>query len=325
MIDTRQLYLTQSQISYITDHIFGCGNTIKITRFLQKLYETFPELRTLNVIKTYVFLNFALYDYYKCRITGDRAADQLIPEDDVIGITQSKLLKEQAKRGINHRLLKGFQVGKTVQGVSGYGNTGNAGGGKDQSNFGNPGTQGNTGYELKDKEKAIKDIFEKKKNKLELKDKDKEKRFRQSVREVMEGLILKMTDTLLDMAPTDKVIIDKVSYGREEVRNLMFNMLEPKLQRLLTSILKNDIEMYMGLLNIHHNDVLEAQAIEFFEWLVIDVEMLKQEHLQEKFADVQEQAEGICKRIIGHDVVASEIVRISSIFDLNDKFNDAND
>lgn len=97
----------------MVDEIFGCGNSVKINRFSQKLYETYPTLRTEERMKTYYFLNFGLYDYYKCRRTADRAMDNLKPEDAVAGITKRKLNLEQEKAGINHRLAKGFTVGST--------------------------------------------------------------------------------------------------------------------------------------------------------------------------------------------------------------------
>jgi hypothetical protein len=110
-IDTRQLYVTKRQIENMVDEIFGCGNSVKINRFSQKLYETYPSLRVEEKMKTYLFLNFGLYDYYKCRRTADRAMENLKPEDTVAGITKKKLNQEQERGGINHRLAKGFTIG----------------------------------------------------------------------------------------------------------------------------------------------------------------------------------------------------------------------
>lgn len=110
-IDTRQFYVTKREIENMVDEIFGCGNSVKINRFSQKLYETYPSLRAEERMKTYYFLNFGLFDYYKCRRTADRAMDNLKPEDTVAGITKRKLNLEQEKAGINHRLAKGFTVG----------------------------------------------------------------------------------------------------------------------------------------------------------------------------------------------------------------------
>ena len=110
-IDVRMMYLSRRSIEEVVDEIFGHGNTIKISRFTQKLYETFPELRLEARLKTYVFLNFAVYDYYRCRRTADRAAENLKHEDEVAGISPGVLNSEQVKLGMNARLTKGFTVG----------------------------------------------------------------------------------------------------------------------------------------------------------------------------------------------------------------------
>lgn len=111
LIDIRQLYISKKQIHYVVDNVFGCGNTIKISRFNQKLYETFPELRVEEQMKTYTFLNFALFDYYRCRRTSDRRAEEVKGVDQVMGINAHRLHVEQTKAGINHRLIKGRQIG----------------------------------------------------------------------------------------------------------------------------------------------------------------------------------------------------------------------
>ena len=111
MIDVRMMHMSRRSIEEVVDEIFGHGNTIKISRFSQKLYETFPELRLESRLKTYVFLNFAIYDYYRCRRTADREAENLKHEDDVAGISPNVLNSVQARLGMNARLAKGFMVG----------------------------------------------------------------------------------------------------------------------------------------------------------------------------------------------------------------------
>ncbi len=114
MIDVRMMNMSRRSIEEVVDEIFGHGNTIKISRFTQKLYETFPELRLESRLKTYVFLNFAIYDYYRCRRTADREAENVKHEDDVAGISPNVLNSVQAKLGMNARLAKGFTVGLTA-------------------------------------------------------------------------------------------------------------------------------------------------------------------------------------------------------------------
>jgi hypothetical protein len=115
IIDVRVLHLSRYQIEHTVDQIFGCGNTVKISRFLQKLFEEYPSLRQDDKIKTYSFLNFALFDYYKCRRQTDRTAELVRSEDQVAGITTKKLNVEQAMQGINKRLLKGIGVGSQAK------------------------------------------------------------------------------------------------------------------------------------------------------------------------------------------------------------------
>ena len=111
MIDVRMLIMSRRSIEEVIDDIFGHGNSIKISRFSQKLYETFPELYKEQRQKTYIFLNFALYDYYRCRRTDNREAEKVKNEDVVAGISPSMLNKVQASQGMNTRIAKGFLVG----------------------------------------------------------------------------------------------------------------------------------------------------------------------------------------------------------------------
>ncbi len=115
LIDIRTLYITKKEIHYVVDNVFGCGNTIKISRFNQKLYETFPELKLDDQMKTYTFLNFALFDYYRCRRTSDRRAEEVKGVDEVMGINAHRLHIEQTKAGINHRLIKGRDIGRQTR------------------------------------------------------------------------------------------------------------------------------------------------------------------------------------------------------------------
>lgn len=105
------MYISKPQITNVIDGIFSYGNAIKINRFSQKLYETFPELHKCERLKTYTFLNFALYDYYRCRRTIDRDAELIKDEDRVAGINTKTLNARQIFQGINQRLVKGFNVG----------------------------------------------------------------------------------------------------------------------------------------------------------------------------------------------------------------------
>lgn len=106
-IDVRVLHMDKHQVEHTVDQIFGCGNTIKISRFMQKLLEELPGLRKGERIKTYSFLNFALFDYYRCRRQTDRAVSAVKNADQVAGISAKKLNREQVLQGINKRLAKG--------------------------------------------------------------------------------------------------------------------------------------------------------------------------------------------------------------------------
>lgn len=125
-IDTRTLHLDRHQVEHSVDQIFGCGNTIKINRFMQKLLDEFPSLRTGDRIKTYSFLNFALHDYYKCRRQTDRTVETVKNADQIAGITVKKLNQVQAVQGINRRLAKGLNVGnqahELIEGRDMFGN-----------------------------------------------------------------------------------------------------------------------------------------------------------------------------------------------------------
>lgn len=110
-IDVRVLHMNKHQVEHTVDQIFGCGNTIKINRFMQKLFDELPGLRTGERIKTYSFLNFALYDYYRCRRQTDRTVGSVKNADQIAGISTKKLNREQAVQGINKRLARGFGIG----------------------------------------------------------------------------------------------------------------------------------------------------------------------------------------------------------------------
>lgn len=104
----------------------------------------------------------------------------------------------------------------------------------------------------------------------------------------------------------------------------MFNLMEPKIQIILESILKHNISNFMNLLNVKDSDPLSNQTTDFFEWLVMDSEILKQEYRQGKLDENSDQATNFCKSLLSYDMIASEIVRIASVFGLNEKFKDDN-
>ena len=78
----------------------------------------------------------------------------------------------------------------------------------------------------------------------------------------------------------------------------------------------------MSHFRIEKGDPLEKAAVEYFEWVLMDSELLKTEYFQGRISNGSEQIENFCKSIIGFDMVASEIVRITSAFELNYKFKD---
>lgn len=82
---------------------------------MQKLCDQFPEVRNGERLKTYNFLHFALFDYYKCRRQQDRTAETVKNADQIAGITFKKLNQEQAVQGINKRLLKGVGLGEQAK------------------------------------------------------------------------------------------------------------------------------------------------------------------------------------------------------------------
>lgn len=112
-IDVRQFYLNPSDLDHTIFEIFGYGNSTKSTRFKQKLNETFPELRLGAQIKTYVFLNFCIHDYFRCRKGQDkvRTVAELKTVDEVAGLNYKVLNQKQAEEGVNRRLIKGLRQG----------------------------------------------------------------------------------------------------------------------------------------------------------------------------------------------------------------------
>ena len=113
-----------------------------------------------------------------------------------------------------------------------------------------------------------------------------------------------------------------MAYSKTDVKNLMFNLLEPKLQKILEAVLRHDLKQFMKYLKIARDDPLEESAVESFEWMVMDSELLRTEYLQGRVKKGSEQIESLCKGILGYDMIASEIVRMASVFELNEKFKD---
>jgi len=108
VIDVRQLYLSKDQVDHIIGIIFGMGNTIKINRFKTKLLETYPNFRTELRLKTYLFIDFSIKDYYRCRTMG--GGDGLKGVEEIAGITPTRLNQEQDRQGLNKRLRRGMDV-----------------------------------------------------------------------------------------------------------------------------------------------------------------------------------------------------------------------
>ena len=55
----------------------------------------------------------------------------------------------------------------------------------------------------------------------------------------------------------------------------MFNFIEPKVQKILESILKHSLPRFLKLLSLPAKSEATGQAASFFEWMVVDSEMLK--------------------------------------------------
>lgn len=121
---------------------------------------------------------------------------------------------------------------------------------------------------------------------------------------------------------TKEVVLDDVAYGKADIKNLMFNLIEPKIQKILEHILKHNSNGFMGMLNVAVDDETYKQTLDFFEWMVMDSEILKQEYRQGKLDKNSEQIDMFCKSLLGFDMIASELVRIASVFELNEKFKD---
>lgn len=145
----------------------------------------------------------------------------------------------------------------------------------------------------------------------------------------MEQTIVKLIDLFIEVDEKTsnlslrlEVIIDDVAYSRADVKNLMFNLIEPKIQKILEHILKHNTKGFMEMLNVLDTDETAKQTLDFFEWMVMDSEMLKQEFRQNKLEKDSEQMEMFCKSLLGYDMIASEIVRIASVFELNEKFKE---
>ena len=118
------------------------------------------------------------------------------------------------------------------------------------------------------------------------------------------------------------MIVEEVAYSKTDVKNLMFNLLEPKLQKVLEAVLRHDLALFMKYLKVARGDPLEKSVVESFEWMVMDSELLRAEFLQGRVKKGAEQVEALCKGVLGYDMIASEIVRMASVFELNEKFKD---
>lgn len=118
------------------------------------------------------------------------------------------------------------------------------------------------------------------------------------------------------------MIVDEVAYNKTDIKNLMFNLVEPKIQKILEHILKHNTRGFMEMLNVADTDETAKQTLDFFEWMVMDSEIMKQEYRQSKLDKHADQLDLFCKSLLGFDMIASEIVRIASVFELNEKFED---
>ena len=76
------------------------------------------------------------------------------------------------------------------------------------------------------------------------------------------------------------------------------------------------------MMNVLDSDESAKPTLDFFEWMVMDSEMLKQEYRQNRLDSNAEQVDIFCKSLLGYDMIASEIVRIASVFELNEKFKE---
>ena len=69
-VETREIFLSKKKLGFVLERIFGFGNSNKITRFFQKMYQLDPSLRYEKNMQVYKFLKIAVLDYYKTRRFG---------------------------------------------------------------------------------------------------------------------------------------------------------------------------------------------------------------------------------------------------------------
>jgi len=196
----------------VIDEIFGHGNTIKINRFKTKLFDAYPNLRWGGMIKTYVFINFALYDYYRCRRAADRDADDLKSMNEIAGIDPRRLNMEQAAEGVNRRLQSRNARTPEIHSrdsIYAKGKEFDDGYGAEDEDEDFERTQKK---ELNGQASAKKAVEKLKDTKTEAQ-KQADKHFRRLIREIMENTISKLVDLFVDMDDDDRKFI-LISRGR---------------------------------------------------------------------------------------------------------------
>lgn len=75
--EARNYFLSSSQLSSILERIFGFGNTTKINRFKQKLFEFDKSLDQDSNIHVYIFLKVAMIDYHRCKKYGKNYGQEM--------------------------------------------------------------------------------------------------------------------------------------------------------------------------------------------------------------------------------------------------------
>lgn len=97
-VDMRLLYLSKGQMAAVLNEVFGVGNTPRINRFYQVMYEAHPHLRHELKVKSYEFIAVCLADYYRARRDLDQQlAENILPQDEII-LKRMREEKTRAKK-----------------------------------------------------------------------------------------------------------------------------------------------------------------------------------------------------------------------------------
>jgi len=115
------------------------------------------------------------------------------------------------------------------------------------------------------------------------------------------------------------VPLGRAAIDGQNTRGLLLSAMIGKFEKIMDTVKANNYRAFSLELGSTGNRESDK---DFFGSLKMNFEMMKEQHKHKALEDKETKAREFCKKIISHDLVSSEVVRLVTVCAMNLKFND---